>query len=83
MGYKSPACVQVAPLGIQDYRLINTVLNVVETWKTNKEIENKLRGSEGRCLRKILRVRWPPIISNKDIQETTGLDDINKEITKR
>ena len=54
-----------------------------ETWRTNKTIESKLRGFEGRCLRRILNIRWPQTISNKDVQEKTGINDINLEITKR
>ena len=33
------------------------LLYAAETWKTNKGIESRLRGFEGRCLRKILGVR--------------------------
>jgi len=31
----------------------------------------------------ILRIRWPNIISNKDLWEVTGQEDINVEIRKR
>jgi len=36
-----------------------------------------------RCLRFILRIRWPNIISNKDLWKATGQEDINLEIRKR
>jgi hypothetical protein len=36
-----------------------------------------------RCLRYILRIWWPNIISNKDLWKVTGKEDINVEIRKR
>ena len=36
-----------------------------------------------RCLRYILRIWWPNIISNKDLWKVTGQEDINLEIRKR
>ena len=36
-----------------------------------------------RCLRYILRIWWPNIISNKDLRKVTGQEDINLEIRKR
>jgi hypothetical protein len=36
-----------------------------------------------RCLRYILRIWWPNIISNKDLSKVTGQEDINLEIRKR
>jgi hypothetical protein len=35
-----------------------------------------------RCLRYILRIWWPNIISNKDLWKVTGQEDINLEIRK-
>jgi hypothetical protein len=35
------------------------------------------------CLRYILRICWPNIISNKDLWRVTGKEDINLEIRKR
>jgi len=36
-----------------------------------------------RCLRYILRIWWPNIISNKDLWKVTGQEDIYLEIRKR
>ena len=36
-----------------------------------------------RCLRYILRIWWPNIISNKGLWKVTGQEDINVEIRKR
>ena len=35
------------------------------------------------CLRYILRIWWPNIISNKDLWKVTGQEDINLDIRKR
>jgi len=35
------------------------------------------------CLRYILRIWWPNIISNKELWKVTGQEDINVEIRKR
>ena len=35
-----------------------------------------------RCLRYVLRICWPNIISNKDLWKVTGHEDINVEIRK-
>jgi hypothetical protein len=36
-----------------------------------------------RCLRYILRLWWPKIISNKDLWKVTRQEDINVKIRKR
>ena len=36
-----------------------------------------------RCLRYILRIWWPKIISNKDLWKVTRQEDVNVEIRKR
>jgi hypothetical protein len=36
-----------------------------------------------RCLRYIVRIWWPNIISNKDLWKVTGQEDVNLEIRKR
>jgi hypothetical protein len=36
-----------------------------------------------RCLRYILRIWWPNIISNKDLWNVTRQEDINVEIRKK
>jgi hypothetical protein len=54
-----------------------------ETWLVTKDIQRKLQIFVNRCLRYILRIWWPNIISNKDIWKVTGQEDINVEIRKR
>jgi len=47
------------------------------------EIQRKIQTFVNRCLRYILRIWWPNIISNKDLRKVTGQEDINLEIRKR
>jgi len=54
-----------------------------ETWLVINEIQRKIQTFVNRCLRFILRIRWPNIISNKDLWKATGQEDINLEIRKR
>ena len=54
-----------------------------ETWLVTKEIQRKIQTIVNRCLRYILRIWWPNIISHKDLRKVTGQGDINVEIRKR
>ena len=54
-----------------------------ETWLVTNEIQRKIQTFVNRCLRYILRIWWPNIISNKDLWKVTGQEDINLEIRKR
>ena len=54
-----------------------------ETWLVTKEIQHKIQTFVNRCLRYILRIWWPNIISNKDLWKVTGQEYINLEIRKR
>ena len=53
-------------------RIFNTNVKSVmlygsETWRTTKTNRNKLQTIVHRCLRNILNIRWPEIISNKEL----------------
>ena len=53
-----------------------------ETWLVTSEIRRKIQTFVNRCLRYILRIWWPNVISNKDLWRVTGQEDINLEIRK-
>ena len=53
-----------------------------ETWLVTKDIQRKLQTFVNRCLRYILRIWWPKIISNRDLWKVTRQEDINVEIRK-
>jgi hypothetical protein len=54
-----------------------------ETWLVTKEIQRKIQTFANRCLRYILRIWWPNIISNEDLWKVTGQEYMNVEIRKR
>jgi hypothetical protein len=54
-----------------------------ETWLVTNEIRRKIQTFVNKCLRYILRVWWPNIISNKDLWKVTKQENINLEIRKK
>ncbi|GFR82356.1 endonuclease-reverse transcriptase [Elysia marginata] len=61
----------------------SVLLYALETWRTNQMIESKLRDFEGRCLRRILGIRWEHRVTNKEMSERTGIRPIVEEVKKR
>ena len=53
-----------------------------ETWLVTSEIRRKIQVFVNRSLRYILRIRWPNIISNKDLWRVSDQEDINLQIRK-
>lgn len=69
-------------------RLFNSlVISVLtygsETWKTTEKDKKKLDTFQNRCLRQILRVRWPDKISNKELHRRTNTRNISSVIIER
>ena len=69
-------------------RIFNTNVKSVmlygsETWRTTKTNRNKLQTFVNRCLRNILHIRWPEIISNENLWYGTKQTPIVEEIKKR
>ncbi|KAJ8304776.1 hypothetical protein KUTeg_018359 [Tegillarca granosa] len=50
--------------------------------ETTKKLKNKLRRFEGRCLRRILNIRWSNTIRNKDLETRTSMNIIT-EVKRR
>ena len=61
----------------------SVLLYASETWRTNKKLESRLRGFEGRCLRRILKLHWRQHITNKEVSERTGVNSIVAEVKQR
>jgi hypothetical protein len=53
-----------------------------QTWLVACEIQRKLQSFVNRCLRYIMKIWWPRVISNEKVWEMTGQININKEIRK-
>ncbi|VDP37266.1 unnamed protein product [Schistosoma margrebowiei] len=69
-------------------RIFNTNLKTVllygaETWRTTKAIIQKIQVFINSCLRKILQIRWPDIISNNVLWERTNHIPAEEEIRKK
>ena len=62
---------------------VKSVLLYGCTWLVTNEIQRKTQTFANRCLRHVLRIWWPNIISNKYLRKVTGQEDINVEIRKR
>ncbi|MDR2074666.1 MAG: hypothetical protein LBP31_00370 [Holosporales bacterium] len=54
-----------------------------ETWKVTNPIMQNLQSFINRCLRRILNVRWPEVISNIMLWEPTGEKPIELQIKKQ
>ena len=81
--WKSKTLSTKIKLRIYQSNVRSTLLYAAETWRTNKRIESKLRGFEGRCLRRILKVRWEERVSNQEIWRRTNINNIVLEVKKR
>ncbi|KAL9969196.1 hypothetical protein ACROYT_G021383 [Oculina patagonica] len=54
-----------------------------EAWKLMKTEAKKLDGFQYKCMKRILRIRWPQTISHQQIQENTGVNRTSDEIRRR
>ncbi|KAI8493069.1 hypothetical protein Bbelb_290730 [Branchiostoma belcheri] len=81
--WKSSALKQKTKLRIYNSNVRSVLLYAAETWRTNKKIESRLRGFEGRCLRRILKIHWEQRITNKEVSRRTGIPNIVVEVKHR
>ena len=69
-------------------RLLNTLVKPIllygsETWRTSVATTRRLQVFMNTCLRHILRIRWPQIISNEELWRRTNQDPIELELLQR
>ena len=69
-------------------RIFNTNVKSVllygsETWRVTKTNTHKLQTFTNRCLKNILKIRWPEVISNQQLWDRTRQAPIEFEIRKR
>ena len=81
--WKSTTLSTKTKLRIYQSNVRSTLLYASETWRTNKKLESKLRGFQGRCLRRILKVRWQEKVCNEEIWRCTGMNNIVLEVKRR
>jgi hypothetical protein len=61
----------------------STLLYACETWKVTQRITNTLQGFINRCLRRIVNIRWPEIMSNEDVWKITNQQTVSIQIKRR
>ena len=54
-----------------------------ETWKMNEEDARKLDTFQFTCMRRIIKIRWPYVISNKDLMKRTETKCVSTEVKTR
>ena len=69
-------------------RLFNTNVKSVllygaETWRTTAGNTKKIQTFINNCLKRILQIRWPDIISNEELWQRTGQHPVEEEILHR
>ena len=63
--------------------VLSVLLYGSECWKTTTIIEQKLEVFQTKCLRRILRIFWPNVISNQELFNRTGMTTITENIKIR
>ena len=63
--------------------VMSVLLYGSECWKTTSMIEQKLEVFQNKCLRRIVRVFWPNVISNDDLLKKTGMCKVSDTIRDR
>ena len=63
--------------------VLSVLLYGSETWKTNECDNKKLDTFHFTCLRRILQIRWPYIISNDELVSRTNSKRISQEVKER
>ena len=77
--WKSSLLQTTTKLKIYRSNVRSVLLYAAETWRTNKKLESRLRGFEGRCLQRILRISWEQRVTNRDVSRRTGINNIVEE----
>jgi hypothetical protein len=54
-----------------------------ETWKVIKSTTSKLQTFVNRCLRRILNIHWPEVISNEELWRRTGEAEMSMQIKRQ
>ena len=63
--------------------VISVLLYGCETWKTTEQDKKKLNTFQNRCLRQILKIRWPNTISNENLHIRAGTKKLSDDVIER
>ena len=83
MIWKSKIISLKTKLKIYDSNVLAVLTYGSETWKTNKTIQRKLKSFQTKCLRRILLIKWNEFITNNEVLERAGIEDVNTTIKRR
>ena len=61
----------------------SVLLYGAETWRTTKAFMKKIQSFINQCLRRILRIQWPEIISNETLWARTQQNPVEEDIRRR
>ena len=67
----------------RNFNVQSGLLYAAVTWRTTGATTHKEKAFINSCLKRILHIHWPNIISNKDLWEQTGSSLIGMGIKKR
>ena len=59
------------------------VMYACETWKMNKNNENKIDVFQSRCLRRIFKIRWQERITNKEVLQMAEMEYLSGDVRRR
>ena len=62
---------------------MSVLLYGAETWRTTKDLVNKLQVFVNKSLRGIFGIRWPEKIRNDDLWQRTGQKPLEFELKRR
>ena len=62
---------------------VSVLLYGSETWRMTSKIENRIQVFVNRCLRRILKIRWPEKIRNEELWRRTNCEQMKAVIKRR
>jgi hypothetical protein len=60
----------------------SVLLYACESWLVSKQVTNLLKTFVNQCLRRILKIYWPAVISNQQLWQTTQQEPTELEIKR-
>ena len=54
-----------------------------QSWRMTKSDEAKLDTFQQKCLRRLLKIYWPMLVSNEEVQRRANTDTISELVKKR
>ena len=63
--------------------VLSVLLYGCETWKITESITSSIQVFVNKCLRRILMIRWPNVISNEELWRRTNMEKLDIQIKRR